>query len=212
MSDLNTRLAKAPVVPLVQADDPEIAIATTRALAKGGLTVIEVVLRTEAALDCLSAICGMDDDLIVGAGTVLSAAQATDVLDRGATFIVSPGLDEAMVRIAQDAGAPVLPGTMTPSEVMKARNLGLDTVKFFPASIAGGIPALKALGSVFRDMKFMPTGGVSAQNLPDFLALNSVLACGGSWLTPAAAIAEGNYDEVTRLASEAVAIANAVGE
>jgi 2-dehydro-3-deoxyphosphogluconate aldolase/(4S)-4-hydroxy-2-oxoglutarate aldolase len=212
MSNLNSRLAKAPIVPLVQADDPEIAIATTRALAKGGLTVIEVVLRTEAALECLSAICGMDDDLIVGAGTVLSAAQATEVLDRGAEFIVSPGLDEAMVRIAQDAGAPVLPGTMTPSEVMKARNLGLDVVKFFPASIAGGIPALKALGSVFRDMKFMPTGGVSAQNLPEFLALNSVLACGGSWLTPAAAIAEGNYDEITRLASEAVAIANAAGE
>lgn len=212
MSDLNSRLAKAPVVPLVQANDPETAIATTRALAKGGLTVIEVVLRTQAALECLSAICDIDDDLIVGAGTVLSAAQATEVLDCGAKFIVSPGLDEASVRIAQDAGAPIFPGTMTPSEVMKARNLGLDVVKFFPASIAGGIPALKALGSVFGDMKFMPTGGVSAQNLPDFLALKSVLACGGSWLTPAAAIAEGNYDEITRLASEAVAIANATGE
>ncbi|MCH9693580.1 MAG: bifunctional 4-hydroxy-2-oxoglutarate aldolase/2-dehydro-3-deoxy-phosphogluconate aldolase [Gammaproteobacteria bacterium] len=209
---MNARMAKAPVVPLVQADDPEVAVATTRALAKGGLTVIEVVLRTEAALECLSAICEMDDNLIVGAGTVLSGAQATEVLSRGAKFIVSPGLDETMVGVAQDAGVPVLPGTMTPSEVMKARNLGLDTVKFFPASIAGGIPALKALGSVFGDMKFMPTGGVSAQNLPEFLALKSVLACGGSWLTPAAEIAKGNYDEVTRLAREAVAIAMAAGE
>ncbi len=212
MTHLNARMAKAPVVPLVQADDPEVAVATTRALAKGGLTVIEVVLRTEAALECLSAICEMDDNLIVGAGTVLSGAQATEVLSRGAKFIVSPGLDETMVGVAQDAGVPVLPGTMTPSEVMKARNLGLDTVKFFPASIAGGIPALKALGSVFGDMKFMPTGGVSAQNLPEFLALKSVLACGGSWLTPAAEIAKGNYDEVTRLAREAVAIAMAAGE
>lgn len=210
MSDLYSRLAAAPVIPLVQADDPKVAVATTRALAEGGLTVIEVVLRTKAALECLSAICAIDDDLIVGAGTVLSVSQATDVLDRGARFIVSPGLDESIVGIAQDADVPVFPGTMTPSEVMRARNLGVAVVKFFPASIAGGIPALKALGSVFGDMKFMPTGGVSAQNLRDFLALESVLACGGSWLTPAKAIAEGNYGEVTRLAREAVAIAAAV--
>ena len=212
MSDLNSRLAKAPVVPLVQADDPEVAVATTRALAEGGLTVIEVVLRTPAALECLHAICELDDDLIVGAGTVLSPAQANTVLEKGAKFIVSPGLDESIVAIAQDNDVPVFPGVMTPSEVMKARNLGLDVVKFFPASIAGGIPALKALGSVFGNMKFMPTGGVSAGNLSDFLALKSVIACGGSWLTPAAAIAAGNYDEVTRLAREAVAIAASAGE
>jgi 2-dehydro-3-deoxyphosphogluconate aldolase/(4S)-4-hydroxy-2-oxoglutarate aldolase len=192
MTELNSRLAKAPVVPLVQADDPEVAVATTRALAQGGLTVIEVVLRTPSALDCLQAICEMDDDLIVGAGTVLSHEQATIVLDRGAKFIVSPGLDAAIV-----------------SEIMKARNLGVKIAKFFPASIAGGIPALKAFGSVFGDMKFMPTGGVSAANLPDFLALKNVVACGGSWLTPADAIANGDYAEITRLAREAVSIATA---
>jgi len=212
MADLQSRLEKAPVVPLVQADDPEVAIATTRALAAGGLTVIEVVLRTPAALECLAAICALDDDLVVGAGTVLSAAQASEVLERGAQFVVSPGLDEAVVGVAQDNDVPVFPGVMTPSEVMKARSLGLDTVKFFPASIAGGIPALKALGSVFGDLKFMPTGGVSAANLGEFLALDSVLACGGSWLTPKSDIAAGNYDEVTRLAREAVAIAAARGE
>ncbi len=210
MSDLISRLAKAPIVPLVQADDPEVAIATARALAEGGLTVIEVVLRTSAALECLQAICGLDDDLIVGAGTVLSPSQATTVLEQGAKFIVSPGLDETIVGIAQENDVPVFPGVMTPSEAMTARNLGVGVVKFFPASIAGGIPALKALGSVFRDLKFMPTGGVSAGNLADFLALKSVAACGGSWLTPAAAIAEGNYDEVTRLAREAVEIAASV--
>jgi len=212
MSDLNSRLAKAPIVPLVQADDPEVAIATTRALAKGGLTVIEVVLRTPTALECLQAICSMEEDLIVGAGTVLSASQATEVLERGAQFIVSPGLDEASVSIAQENDVPIIPGVMTPSEVMRAQNLGLDVVKFFPASIAGGIPALKALGSVFGNMKFMPTGGVSAGNLSDFLALKSVIACGGSWLTPAAAIAAGNYEEVTRLARDAVEIASSRGE
>ena len=212
MTDLNSRLATAPIVPLVQADDPEVAIATARALAEGGLTVIEVVLRTPAALECLHAICDLDEDLIVGAGTVLSAAQADTVLERGAKFIVSPGLDESIVGIAQDNDVPVFPGTMTPSEVMKARNLGVKVVKFFPASIAGGIPALKALGSVFGDLKFMPTGGVSAGNLADFLALKCVIACGGSWLTPAAAIVDGNYEEVTRLARAAVAIAAKVGE
>ncbi len=207
MSDLNSRLAKAPIVPLVQADDPEVAIATTRALAAGGLTVIEVVLRTPAAMECLHAICELDDDIVVGAGTVLSGAQASAVLEKGAQFIVSPGLDESIVGVAQDNGVAVFPGVMTPSEAMQARNLGVRVVKLFPASIAGGIPALKALGSVFGDLQFMPTGGVSAGNLANFLALKSVLACGGSWLTPAAEIAAGNYDEVTRLAHEAVAIA-----
>ena len=210
MSDLHSRLSSAPIVPLVQANDPKVAIATAKALAEGGLTVIEVVLRSEAALECLGAICELEGDLIVGAGTVLSSSQATEVLNRGAKFIVSPGLDESIVGIAQDSDVPVFPGTMTPSEVMKARNLGVGVVKFFPASIAGGVPALKALGSVFGDMKFMPTGGVSAGNLKDFLALDCVLACGGSWLTPAAAVAAGKYEEVTRLAREAVTIAAAM--
>lgn len=207
MSGINERLARAPVVPLVRADDPDVAVKTTRALAAGGLSVIEVVLRTPAALDCLQAICELQDDLIVGAGTVLSADQADAVLQRGAQFIVSPGLDEGIVAKAQANDVAVFPGVMTPSEVMRASNLGLDVVKFFPASIAGGIPALKALGSVFGNMRFMPTGGVSAANLADFLALKSVIACGGSWLTPAASIAAGRYEDITRLAREAVAIA-----
>ena len=210
MTDLYTRLRNAPVVPLVQADDAETAVKITRALAAGGLSVIEVVLRTSAALDCLQALCELNDDIIVGAGTVLSVDQASECLDRGAAFLVSPGLDEASVQLAIEKKAPIFPGVMTPSEAMRAKNLGLGTVKFFPASIAGGIPALKALGSVFGGMKFMPTGGVSAGNLNEFLALPSVLACGGSWLTPKSAIADGNYDEVTRLASEAVAIAESV--
>ncbi len=212
MTDLNSRLANAPVVPLVQADDPKIAVATTRALAAGGLTVIEVVLRTPSSMDCLSAICDLDDDIIVGAGTVLSAEQASTVLDQGAKFIVSPGLDESIVQIAQENNIPVFPGINTPSEIMKARNLGLNMLKFFPATIAGGIPALKAFGSVFGDVKFMPTGGVSAGNLADFLALENIVACGGSWLTPAAAIAAGNYDAISRLAEEAVSIASSVAK
>jgi len=200
-------LSKNPVVPLVQADDPSVAVQTSRALAAGGLQVAEVVFRTDRALECLRAVADEVPEMVAGAGTVLSAQQARAAIDNGAKFIVSPGLDDGVVGVAQERGVPVYPGTMTPSEVQHAFNLGLDTVKFFPASIAGGVPALKALASVFRTMKFMPTGGVSPGNLAEFLAIPAVLACGGSWLTPKDAITAGDYDAITKLAAEAIAIA-----
>ena len=204
---INELLSSNPVVPLVQADDPDVAIKTSRALAAGGLQVAEVVFRTDRALECLQAVADQVPEMIAGAGTVLSAAQAREAIYNGAQFIVSPGLDEGVVALAKENHVPIYPGTMTPSEVQRAFNLGLDTVKFFPASIAGGIPALKALASVFRSMKFMPTGGVSPGNLGDFLAVPAVLACGGSWLTPADAIKAGDYEKITALAAEAVGIA-----
>jgi 2-dehydro-3-deoxyphosphogluconate aldolase/(4S)-4-hydroxy-2-oxoglutarate aldolase len=200
-------LSKNPVVPLVQSDDPAIAVETSRALAAGGLKVAEVVFRTDRALECLQAVADEVPDVIAGAGTVLSAEQAIAALDHGAKFIVSPGLDDGVVAVAKERGVPVYPGIMTPSEIQHAFNLGLDTVKFFPASIAGGVPALKALASVFRTMKFMPTGGISPGNLADFLAVPAVLACGGSWLTPKDAITAGDFDSITALAAEAVDIA-----
>lgn len=209
MPDINEVLAANPVVPLVQSDDPDTAVATSKALVKGGLTVVEVVLRTDRALDCLRAIADDVPGAIAGAGTVLSVTQAEAALKHGARFIVSPGLDDGVVAVARAHGVPVYPGIVTPTELQRAFNLGLETVKFFPASIAGGVPALKALSSVFRSMKFMPTGGVSAKNLPDFLELPAVLACGGSWLTPADAISAGNFERVTELAAEALAIAHA---
>ena len=205
--DIAKILETTPVVPLIQAEDPETAVLITRALAKGGLTVAEVVLRTDDAIKCLGAVAREVPEMIVGAGTVLNASQAELAMEFGAKFIVAPGLDAETVQACEAHSTPIYPGTMTPSEVMEAYNLGLRVVKFFPGSLAGGIPMLKALGSVFRDMRFMPTGGVSAANLADFLAVPSVLACGGSWLTPADAIAAGNYDIITNLASEAVAIA-----
>jgi len=200
-------LEAAPVVPLVQADDPAIAVKTSRALAAGGLRVVEVVFRTDRALDCLKAVAQEVPEMIAGAGTVLSAAQAEAAFDAGAKFIVSPGLDDGVVAVAQERGAPVYPGIVSPSELQKAYNLGLSVVKFFPATIAGGIPAIKALASVFRTMRFMPTGGVSPDNLGDFLQVPAVLACGGSWLTPADAIEADNYDKITTLAKEALQIA-----
>lgn len=205
--DINKVLAANPVVPLVQADEPAIAVQTSKALAAGGLSVIEVVFRTDNALACLQAVADELPEVVAGAGTVLSAKQAQAAIDSGAKFIVSPGLDDGVVGVAQDAGLPVYPGIVTPGELQHAYNLGLDVVKFFPASIAGGVPALKALSSVFRSMRFMPTGGVSPDNLSEFLAVPAVLACGGSWLTPADAIASGNFDKITDLARQALDIA-----
>ena len=206
---IERRLARAPVVPLVAPADAETGIRTAQALVEGGLTVVEVVLRTPAAIECLGEIARAVPNAIVGAGTVLGEKQAAAVLDRGAQFLVLPGLYEPVVRMAHDAGVPVFPGVATASQAQQAWNLGLRALKFFPASLAGGTAMIRALGAVFRDVSFMPTGGVSAANLADYLALPNVLACGGSWLTPADAIAAGRYEDVTALAREAVAIATA---
>lgn len=209
-NSLADRLQAAPVVPLVQAADAAVAVATAEALVAGGLTVIEVVLRTDDAINCLRQVALSVPQAVVGAGTVLTADQARAVVDAGAAFIVSPGLDEGVVKVAQDAGLPVFPGIATATELQHAWNLGLETVKFFPASLAGGTAMLKALASVFRGVRFMPTGGVSVGNLAEYLAVPAVIACGGSWLTPANEVKAGNYAAITRLAEEALAITASV--
>jgi len=206
-NEIDSLLRRAPLIALVQADDADAAVNTSQALAAGGVSIIEVLFRTDAALDCLDAVAREVPEAVVGAGTVLSAAQAEAALEAGAKFIVSPGLDEGVVDVARSAGAPLYPGVCTATELQRAYNLGLETVKFFPASVAGGIPALKALSSVFRTMRFIPTGGVSPANLADFLAIPAVLACGGSWLTPANLIREGDFEGIGKLAREAVSIA-----
>lgn len=208
--NISELLLDTPVVPLVQANDPAEAVNISRALAAGGLKLAEVVFRTDRALDCLRAVAAEVPDMIAGAGTVLSADQARAAIDNGAQFLVSPGLDEGVVAVAREHQLPVYPGIVTPSELQRAFNLGLDTVKFFPASIAGGVPALKALSSVFRGMRFMPTGGVNPGNLPEYLSVPAVVACGGSWLTPADRIAAGDFEAVSALATEALDIARTV--
>jgi len=201
-------LKTSPVVPLIGVESPDVAVRVAEALKAGGLTTLEVVLRTDAAIDCMAAILERVDGVTVGAGTVLTEAQVTQTAERGAQFIVSPGLNADVVKACQAHGLDIYPGIATPSEVQLAWNLGLRTVKFFPAGLVGGVPMLKALSSVFRGMNFMPTGGVSASNLKSFLELPSVVACGGSWLTPKAEIEAGNFDAITKLASEALAIAH----
>ena len=206
---IEQRLLHAPIVPLVQCDDPDVAIDISQALLKGGLTVVEVVLRTKRALQCLAAIGKACPEAIIGAGTVLTGEQALAAIEAGASFIVSPGLDESVITAASAHHVPVFPGVATASETQRAWNLGLRSVKVFPAGIAGGPALLNALSSVFREMKFMPTGGVSATNLAQYLAIPSVFACGGSWLTPGDAVAAGDFEKISKLAKEAVQIARA---
>jgi 2-dehydro-3-deoxyphosphogluconate aldolase/(4S)-4-hydroxy-2-oxoglutarate aldolase len=203
-------LENIPVVPVVVIDDADKAVAVARALVAGGLPVIEVTMRTSAAPAAIAAIAAEVPEAHVGAGTVLSAEQARSIVAAGARFIVSPGLHEDVVATANELGVPIIPGVATATEALQAWNLGLRELKFFPAEQAGGVAMIKSLSSVFRDVTFMPTGGVSTANLKDYLALPSVLACGGSWLTPAAAIAAGDYDQITKLAREALAVAREV--
>jgi 2-dehydro-3-deoxyphosphogluconate aldolase / (4S)-4-hydroxy-2-oxoglutarate aldolase len=206
-ASIEETLAAIGVVPLVQADSPETALHISEALLAGGLSVIEVVLRTDEALNCLKAVRDSLPEAIAGAGTVLTRAQAEAAVAAGAAFIVSPGLDDGVVEVAQANGLPVFPGIATATELQHAFNLGLRVVKFFPAGVSGGVAMIKALSSAFREMKFMPTGGVSAGNLADYLAVPAVIACGGSWLTPGDAIRNGDYGRIQSLATEAVAIA-----
>ena len=200
-------LKNTPVVPVVVIEDASKAVPVARALIAGELPIIEITLRTAAAYDAIAAIAKDVPEAFVGAGTVLNADQARAAVSAGAGYIVSPGLHDGVVSAANDMSVPVVPGVASASEVQRAWNHGLRVLKFFPASLAGGVPMLRALAAVFRDVEFIPTGGVSAQNLRDYLEVPSVIACGGSWLTPSSAIESGGYAEITGLAAEAVSIA-----
>lgn len=197
---VNKLIEQMGIVPVVVIEDAGDAVPLASALIEGGLSVIEITLRTAAAAQAIQNIAEQLPDAVVGAGTVLSVDQLQLARASGARFIVSPGLDSGLVEAAEAAGLPIYPGIATATELQAAWNLGLRTVKFFPAKLSGGVNMIKTLSAVFQDMRFMPTGGISADALPDYLALDAVLACGGSWLTPASAIAERDFAEITRLA------------
>ena len=206
-SAFDAALQVVPVIPVIVLQSSEHAAPVAEALIKGGIPIFEITLRTAAGLPSIEEVAKKFPDALTGAGTVLNESQARQAIDAGSRFIVSPGWDDGVVEMAQAAGIPVVPGVATATEVQRAYNHGLRVLKLFPAGIAGGIPMLKALSSVYSEVGFVPTGGVSADNLADFLALPNVKAVGGSWLTPAQAIAEGRFEEITRLANEARKIA-----
>jgi 2-dehydro-3-deoxyphosphogluconate aldolase/(4S)-4-hydroxy-2-oxoglutarate aldolase len=192
-----------PVIPVLAFESVEQGEAVSRALYAGGVKVLEITLRTPAGLKVIERVSGLADDIVVGVGTITRPEQCLEAKQAGAQFAVSPGLTRPLHEAAQAAGLPLLPGVMTPSDILLALELGYRIVKFFPAQQAGGVAMLQAFHGPFPDLKFCPTGGISAESAPNFLALPNVVCVGGSWLTPKAALAAKNWDEVSRLARAA---------
>jgi 2-dehydro-3-deoxyphosphogluconate aldolase/(4S)-4-hydroxy-2-oxoglutarate aldolase len=189
LSRLDDIMAAAPVIPVLVIDRIEDAVPIARALVAGGLPVLEVTLRTPRALDAIRAMKAVEG-AIVGAGTVLDPDQYRAAVEAGSEFVVSPGLTPELARAAANGSVPLLPGIATASDIMRALGLGFSRLKFFPATAAGGMPALKAFSAVFGQVRFCPTGGISQETAPDWLALPSVACVGGSWLVPAAATSD----------------------
>lgn len=196
-----------PVIPVIVLQRVSDAIPVAEALIEGGISIFEITMRTDAALPGIEKIATQFPDALTGVGTVLNQEQAKQAAESGAQFIVSPGTDRATVEFAIASGIPIIPGVSTASEVQHARNLGLHVLKFFPAGAVGGIAMLNAFSSVFADVQFVPTGGVTAANLADYLAVPNVVACGGSWLTPAKLVADGQFREISQLTVDAIEIA-----
>ena len=200
------QLATRRIVPVVVLDEAAHANPLADALVAGGLPVAEVTFRTAAAPEAIR-IMADRGDILIGAGTVLTVAQVDQAVAAGANYIVSPGTSRAVVERCQEHGIAVLPGAVTATEVQAALELGLTTVKFFPAVTSGGAPAIKAVCAPFGDVKFVPTGGVSAKNLHEYLAVPSIVAVGGSWMVDKALVNAGKFDEIAKLSAEAVALA-----
>ena len=198
--------ALGPVIPVIVLQDVAHAVPMARALVEGGVRVLEVTLRTPVALACMEAIAHAVPEAIVGAGTLRTVADVRAARDAGCRFGVSPGYTLEIGAACREAHVPLLPGVATAGEVMAANADGLAFLKFFPATAAGGVPMLKALAGPFPDVVFCPTGGITVETAPQFLALPNVRVCGGSWLTPADALAAGDWDRITRLAREAAAL------
>lgn len=200
-------LAASPVIPVVVLARLEEAVPLARALVAGGIRVIEVTLRTPIALEAIRLMREAVPEALVGAGTVTGPGELAEAERAGAVFAVTPGLTPPLVEASRHAGIPVLPGVMTPSEAIAARDAGFSHLKLFPAGPAGGVAMLKALAGPLPGLRFCPTGGITAESAPDYLRLPNVACVGGSWITPPAALASGDWPLVTRLAAAAARLA-----
>lgn len=203
--DLPTLVEKSPILPVLNPATVEQGVAASAALKAGGITNVEVVLRSDAALDTITAIREHHPDMLVGVGTLLSPQQVSDSINAGAQFLVSPATTERMLSCLVDTGLPMIPGTATPTDVARCYEAGVRTMKFFPAEQNGGAPALKALSSVFQDVKFCPTGGVGAGNMANYFAIANVFAVGGSWMLPSSAMQQGQWQIITEISQQAIA-------
>lgn len=200
------QFSKIGIIPVVVLDDPKDAAPLAKVLCENGLPCAEVTFRTSAAEESIRIMSREFPNMLVGAGTVLTKEQADRAMNAGAKFIVSPGLNPKIVQYCIDNSVPVTPGTQTPSEMEQAIALGLDFVKFFPAEPAGGLKMIKAVAAPYVNLSFMPTGGINANNVRDYLAYDRIVACGGSWMVPNKLVKEGKFDEIKALVAEAAAI------
>jgi 2-dehydro-3-deoxyphosphogluconate aldolase / (4S)-4-hydroxy-2-oxoglutarate aldolase len=207
MTDVLEAITVSRLLPVVVIQDARTASPLATALKSGGLLCAEITMRTPAAEAAIRALAA-EPDMVVGVGTVLNADQAARVIDAGARFIVTPGFSLEVVRHCQARSVPVFPGIATATELMAALDAGIETVKFFPAEQLGGVATMKALAEPFGTVRFIPTGGISAANLAGYLAQPAVRAVGGSWMVASSLIKAGDFDEITRLTAEAVAIAS----
>ena len=204
MNEVLEKIQKIGIVPVVVLDDAKDAAPLAKALCEGGLPCAEVTFRTAAAEESIRIMAKEFPEMLVGAGTVLTIEQVDRAVNAGAKFIVSPGLNPTVVKYCVDKDIPVTPGTSNPSDMEAAISLGLDVVKFFPAEQAGGINMIKAMSAPYTKMKFMPTGGVNANNLKDYLDFNKIVACGGSWMVKKELVTAGEFDKIRDLTREAV--------
>jgi 2-dehydro-3-deoxyphosphogluconate aldolase/(4S)-4-hydroxy-2-oxoglutarate aldolase len=199
-------MTTSPVMPVMVINQLDNAVALAQALVSGGLKVLEITLRTPVALEAIRQIKAQVPDAIVGAGTVINTATLDQALAAGAEFIVSPGATDSLIAAGLASGVPLLPGVITPSEVMQLLDKGITAMKFFPAEAAGGVSMLKSIGAPLPQVTFCPTGGVNPNNAKDYLALSNVACVGGSWMAPADLVDAGNWAEITRRAAEAAAL------
>ena len=194
------------LVPVITIDRPQKAVPLARALLDGGIGCAEITFRTSSAEEAIRRISGECHEMLVGAGTVLTVQQVEQAVQAGAQYIVSPGFDPSIVDWCQEHNVPVIPGVATPTEINMALAKGLNLLKFFPAEEIGGVRMLKALYAPYAEVRFIPTGGITAHNLAQYIALPNVAACGGSWMATTSMIAESKFDEIARAAGEARAI------
>ena len=197
--------AAGPVVPVLVINDVEKAVPLAKALMEGGIKVLEVTLRTPAAIDVIKRIAQEVPDSLIGAGTVTNAQQLKAVVEAGAKFAISPGMTADLLKAGMESEIPLIPGISSTSDLMKGKDAGYTHMKFFPAEASGGVKAIKSISGPFPDVTFCPTGGIGPNNYNDYLALNNVKCVGGSWLAPDDAIESGDWARITQLAKEAVA-------
>lgn len=210
MKTMEEQFYEFAVVPVVVLNDAKDAVPLAEALVKGGLPCAEVTFRTEAAEESIRRMSEKYPEMLVGAGTVLTTEQVDRAVDAGAKFIVSPGFDPEIVDYCLEKNIPVFPGCISPSEVAQAVKRGLKVVKFFPAEQAGGLPMLKAMAAPYPMLKFMPTGGISAKNLKEYLGFEKIICCGGSWMVKGDLIKNGEFDRIAEMTREAVELAASV--